>query len=124
MSDKVISIDERIRPAYVTDNETGAKYELDFNREAIRFAENRGFKLENVSDYPVTAAADLFYFSFRMHHAKVARDKTDKMIDKWGGGLPESLLGRLIQLYQQAMVPNVVVPDEEAEKNSSLTVEL
>lgn len=116
-------MDERIMPATITDNKTGDKYELDFNRDSIRFAESRGFELDNVAKFPVTGVADLFFYSFRMHHRNVARDKTDKLMERWKG-IPESLLTRLIQLYQQAMTANNVQTDEDAAKNAELTLEL
>lgn len=116
-------MDEKIMPAYVTDNDTGVKYELDFSRESIRFAENRGFELENVGKFPVTGISDLFYYSFRMHHRGVARDKTDKLMEKWGG-IPERLLERLIQLYQQAQTANNVQTNEDEAKNAAVTLEL
>ena len=46
------------------------------------------------------------------------------MIEKWGGGIPEELVKRLIQLYQQALASNSIVVDEDAAKNSGLTLEL
>ena len=67
---------------------------------------------------------DLFYYSFRKNHRNVAREKTDKLIDRWGGGVPEKLVKRLIQLYQQAQASNAILVDEDAEKNSGLTLEL
>lgn len=120
MSDNV---DERINPAVLTWNETGEVFELDFNRDSIRFAENRGFKLENVAEFPVTNIPDLFFYSFRKNHRKIARDKTDKILETWGG-MPEKLLTRLILLYQQAQTSNTIQIDEDAEKNSKVTLEL
>lgn len=116
-------MEERINPARITDHETGDVYELDFNRESIRFAERNGFKLDEVTVYPVTRISELFYYAFRKNHRKVARDKTDKLIERWGG-LPEKLLARLVDLYNQAATFNVVQVDEDAEKNTSLTLEL
>lgn len=116
-------MNERITSAFVTDNNSGKRYELDFSRDSIRFAEGRGFELENVAKYPVTGISDLFFYSFRMHHRNVARDQTDKLMEAWGG-IPEKLLNRLIQLYQQAMTANNIQSDEDAEKNESVTLEL
>lgn len=120
--------DDRINPIKLTDNNgviknAGDVYELDFNREAIRFAESKGFKLEEVDQYPVTRISELFYYSFRMHQRSVSKDKTDKLMEEWGG-LPESVLKRLIELYDQARLSNNIQIDEDAEKNSSVTVEL
>lgn len=125
MSDKVTKPveDEHITPAYITDNDTGAKYELDFSRESVKFAENRGFDLENAIKFPVNGINDLFYYAFRKNHRSTPREKTDKLLEKWGG-MPEKLLNRLIQLYQQAQTYNTIQTDEEAEKNSHVTLEL
>lgn len=119
---------DRITSIKLTDNNgliknAGDVYELDFNREAIRFAEGKGFKLEEVDEYPVTRISELFYYSFRMHHRSVAKDKTDKLMEAWGG-LPESVLKRLILLYDQTRLSNNIQIDEDAEKNSAVTVEM
>ena len=124
MSNEVINIQDHINPARITDEQNGRVYELDFSRESIVFAERNHFKLEDALEYPVTGMRDLFYYSFRKNHRNVARDKTDKLIERWGGGIPEALVKRLIQLYQQAQSSNAIIVDEESEKNSGLTLEL
>lgn len=116
-------LEEHIPAAYVTDNDTGTKYELDFCRESVKFAENRGFDLESAIKYPVNGMGDLFYYAFRKNHRSVPREKTDKLLEKWGG-MPEKLLTRLIQLYQQAQTYNTIQSDEDAEKNAHVTLEL
>jgi hypothetical protein len=123
MSENVTALDERIKPAFITDNDTGIKYELDFCKESIVFAENRGFELEKALTFPKTGVYDLFYYSFRMHNRSMPREKTDKILEKWGG-MPDSLLKRLIYLYQQAQAHQTIQTDEEAEKNGSVTLEL
>lgn len=124
MSDNITNIQERINPVRLTDEKTGQIYELDFCRESVVFAERNKFKLEDAIEYPVTGMRDLFYYSFRKNHRNVARDKTDNMIERWNGGLPEKLAKRLIQLFQQAQAYNAIQTDEEAEKNSGLTLEM
>ena len=123
MSEKVTAVEERITPARLTDNDTGTVYELDFSRDSVRFAEQRGFELENAVKFPVTGVSDLFYYAFRKNHRGVPREKTDKLLEKWGG-MPEKLLTRLIQLYQQAQTANTIQTDEDAAKNASVTLEL
>lgn len=117
-------MEERINPARITDHENGITYVLEFNRESVRFAEKNGFNIINVKDYSVTGSEDLFFYAFRMHHRNIARNQTDKLIQRWGGALPESLLLRLIDLYNQTANSNTIQMDEEAEKNTSLTLEL
>ena len=118
-------MDERVSPAYVTDNDLGIKYTLDFNRESVIFAQNRGFSLtdEYVNEHLRTVYEDLFYYAFRMYHRNVARANVDKLREKWGG-LPNKLIERLALLYGQALTANNIQDDEESAKNASVTLEL
>lgn len=124
MSEKTMDIQDIIKPVRLTDERTGQVYELDFSLESISFAERQKFSLEDALKFPVTGMRDLFYYSFRKNHRNVARDKTDKMIERWGGGLPETLVKRLVQLYTQAQANNAINVDEDAEKNAGLTLEM
>lgn len=115
--------EERVQPVRITDNETGKTYELDFSRESVKFAEARKFELDDVLRFPATKVPELFFYAFRKNHKKIARDKTDKLLEDMDG-LPTKMLGRLTQLYSQAALTHVLVLDEDAEKNTKVTVEL
>jgi len=116
--------DERVKPIKITDNETGKVYELDFCRESVRFAEQRGFEPEDVAKYPVTKFPEFFFYAFRMHHREVARSQTDRLFERLGGFSP-NFLERLVLLYNQALTANnVVESDEDMGKNGNLGVEL
>ena len=120
-----MSDNERVNPLRFTDNETGNTYELDFSRESIAFAEGREFRLEDVTDFPVTKIPTLWYFAFRKNHKNVARSQTDALLDKIGG-LTDEMLERLLLLYNQAALSNsnVLQTKEDLEKNARVTVEL
>lgn len=121
---KETNVEERIPPARITDEDNGNVYELDFNRDSVRFAEARKFKVEEVVDYPSTNLPLLFYYAFRMHHSNVAKSRVDAIYERLGG-LSPNFIERLILLYQQAQQSNnVVESDEEMGKNGNLTVEL
>lgn len=113
----------RVMSIKITDNETHETYELDFSRDSIRFAEKNGFKLEEVPVFPVTKFPELFYYALRMHHKNLARTQTDALYRKLGG-YTEKFLERLIMLYNQAACSNNLIEEEEAEKNSLMTVEM
>ena len=98
------------------------EYTLEFNRESIKFAEMRGFKIDEVSEYPMTKIPELFFYAFRMHHKNVARDKTDKILFEEMGGVPEGLIERLVELYTEPF-ETLTVKDEER-KNSKWSVEM
>ena len=113
---------EKVKPIILTDTATGDKYTLEFNREAVRFAESRGFVIGDVDKFPMTLY-DLFYYAFRMHHRNVPRERTDKIIDDgFGGiaGIPSSMLERLGELYADTFG---TLYDEEQE-NPRMVVEL
>lgn len=117
-------MDERIEPIRITDKDTGETYVLDFSRESVRFVEAQNFKIDETFDFPNTNIPKLFFYAFRMHHKKMAKNQTDALLDKMGG-LTGKIAERLVLLYQQATTSNnIIQDDEDLEKNSHVTVEL
>ena len=117
-------MDERINPIYITDNVTGKKYELDFNRESVNFVESHGYKIDETFEYPNLNIPKLFYYAFRAHHKNVSMNKTRELLDAMGG-ITDDIAVRLVDLYQQATASNNVLQDkEDLAKNSRVTVEL
>lgn len=112
---------EIVKPAFLTID--GERFELDFNRDSVRFAEQREFDVDDVLKYPVTKVPEFFFYAFRWHHKSLSREKTDKILDEMGGLSPK-LLMRLRQLYEQARMANNLQEDEELEKNGAVTVEM
>lgn len=117
---------EKVNPIIVRDDEMHAEYTLEFNRESVKFAESRGFDLEDVGKYALLKVPELWFYAFRMHHKKVAREKTDKLLDEISvNGIPEGLVARLIELYTAPYEAFFGTEDdvEGDEKNSSVTVQ-
>lgn len=118
-------MDERINPIRVTDKDTGEVYELDFNRESVKFMASQGFTVDdNFLDLIATKGEELWYFAFRAKHRRMSRGQTDKLYEKMGGLAPK-VIKRLIELYQQALLSNSIVQeDEELDANPHVAVEL
>lgn len=118
-------MDERINPIRFTDKDTGDVYELDFNRESVRFMANQGFVMDdNIIDLIAVKGEDLWFYAFRAHHKKLSRGQADKLYEKMGGLAPK-VIKRLIELYQQALMSNKIVQeDEELDANPHVAVEL
>ena len=116
MADKEI-----IKPVFLTLD--GERYELDFNRDSVRFAETREFVLDEVLKYPASKIPEFFFYAFRWHHKSLSREKTDKILEVMGGLTPK-LTQRLLMLYQQAQMANNIQEDEDLEKNGAVTVEM
>ena len=114
---------ERVKPIIITFRDTGDKYELDFSREAVKFAEQRGFDPHDVPKFPATKINEFWYYAFRKNHKSLSRNQTDKLLDELGGLTPD-MLERLVTLYAQAAQSNVLQDDEDLEKNGTATVEM
>lgn len=114
-------VNEQVKPIILHDEDNGVDYTLEFNREAIKFAEAHGFNINDVERYPMTKLPELFYYAFRMHHKNVSREKTDRILFDDLGGMPEGMAERLGALYG---VPfEALTSGEEKAKNSRMTVE-
>ena len=115
---------DRINPIKITDVDSGKVYELDFNRESVKFVEQQGYKVEETFDFPNVNIPKFFYYAFRANHRNVSLQQTNALLDKMGG-ITEKIALRLIDLYRQAtMSNNVIQEDEDLGKNSHVTVEL
>lgn len=111
---------EKINPIKLTDNESGTVYTLEFNRDTVRFAENRGFDINDVARFPMTKLPELFFYAFRMHHKNVSREKTDRILFDDLGGMPDGMAERLGLLYS---APFEALSGGEKAKNGRMTVE-
>ena len=117
--------DERRQPIRFTDKDSGEVYELDFSRESVQFMAGQNFVVgDNFIDLIATKGEELWYYSFRAHHRRLSRNQTDKLYEKMGGLSPK-VIKRLIELYQQALMSNnIVQDDEDLDANPYVTVEL
>ena len=116
-------VNEQVKPIIIHDAENEIDYTLEFNRESIRFAEARGFDIDDVGKYPMTKIPELFFYAFRMHHKNVSREKTDRILFEELGGLPEGAAERLGALYA-APFEALSNKDDKKAKNSKVTVEM
>lgn len=122
MAEKIIkSTEEILNPVVLRVPNTGEEFTLDFNRESVKFAEERGFSLDDVSDKPVTGVQNLFWFSFRKNHKRVSLEQSNRLIDELHG-LPVNVIKHLMKLYAQAGFSNLI-NDEEDSKNPEGTWE-
>lgn len=116
-------VNERVKPLILTDNETGEKYTLEFSRDSVRFAENRGFSVDDVPRFPMTKVPEFFFYAFRMHHKNISRERTDRILFDDLGGIPDGALERLTNLYSEPFNAFSNKDEDGNEKNSRMTVE-
>lgn len=109
----------KIKPIVIRDSEENEEYTLEFNREAVKFAESRGFKLDDLDSYPMSKVPEFFWYAFRMHHKRVSLVDAENILRKIGG-MNEAVAKRLIELW----VETYNALGTEDEKNPNVTVEL
>ena len=112
---------EKAKPIVIHDEEHQKDYTLEFNRETVVFAEQRGFSMEDISRYSMVRLPELFFYAFRMHHPNISKAVTDKILFDDLGGMPEGMAERLGELY--AIPYNSLVGGKQA-KNPRMTVEM
>lgn len=113
--------EERVKPLVLKMEDTGEEYTLEFSRETVKYAEGRGFNVNDLANFPMTKIPELFWYAFRMHHKNISREKTDRIIfEDWGGvaSIPEGVIERLGELY---LAPFSTVGGS---KNSKVKIEL
>lgn len=115
---------ENVKPIIIRDNANHTEYVLEFNKESVKFAEDRGFSLDDLrngrNEYKNLEL--LFFCSFRMHHKNLTMDKAMKILHDDLGGYTKGMLERMITLYQQPYAS--LVSEEETAKNPQMSVEL
>lgn len=114
------TVSDRPNPLRITDPDTNETYVLDFDRDAVKFAEQRGFSIQSVVERPETGIADLFFYAFRKNHRNMARANTDALLDKMEGLLAAEA-GRLQELYAASISS---LNTEGVRKNARVKVEM
>lgn len=112
---------EKVKPILIT-TEKGETYTLEFSRESVKFAEQRGFDISELTKYPQTNIPALWFYAFRMNHRNLSRGQTDKILADLGGLKPAEI-ERLVLLYNQPTESLIVLEDDER-KNAKVTLEM
>lgn len=120
---EVQSEEAKIEPVMIYDKNGNFKYLLEFDRNTVKFAEQRGLKPQTIEgNMGMIEIEELFYCSFRKHQPKMSKADTDKVIKEIGGITPKLLI-RLCQLFELPYTELLTDDEnEENEKNSVLTV--
>ena len=132
MSEKITKIEneknvtEEIRPITIK-LENGDTYTLEFDRDTVKWAEQRGFRGNPANGYapmydtPVTFMEDIFFYSFHMHHKNVTKKFSDDLLYNVLKGMPEGMLERLMSLH--ALTYGALINNDEG-KNAGVVVEM
>lgn len=110
----------------IKDIKSGKEYTLEFSRESVVFAQDRGFTVTDLERKPTRFVPDLFFYAMRMHHKTLARNQVDAIREGlFPNGVPMKVIQRLMELYDEACFSNVIALDEDDEiKNVNVEVEM
>ena len=99
----------------------GKEYVLEFNRRTVQLAEKNGLSIDDLDKRIMSAIPELFYYAFKMHHAWVKREETDRILFDEFKGLTEDELKRLIELYS-APYDTLLNKNADGDEKNSRTV--
>ena len=97
----------------------GREFILEFNRRTVQLAEKSGFNIENFDSAMMNSIPELFFYAFKMHHAWIKKDETDRILFEEFKGLTEEEIRRLVELYT---APYDALLNTDGEEKNSRTV--
>lgn len=79
--------------------QNGREFVLEFNRRTVQLAEKGGFNIEKFDESMMNSIPELFFYAFKMHHAWIKKEETDRILFDEFCGLKEDEIKQLIELY-------------------------
>ena len=108
-------------PIILKDTENGKEYRLEFDKESVKWAESKGFNIEDLAKYPMSKTEELFFYAFRKNHKNVSLERAQKLLEGIGT-ISEEFMKRLIELYSEPF--SAFNGEEDGEANPFVKVEL
>ena len=99
----------------------GMSYTLEFNRLAVKHMERDGFRIDKLSEQPMTMLPQLFAGAFKVNHPWLKQNVIDEIYDNISD--KEGLLSALVDMYNETVETLFKTKDEGAGKNLSWTKE-
>lgn len=93
----------------------GMTYTLEFSRRTVSDMERAGFRLNDISDKPVTSYPLLIRGAFKCHHRKMKEDEIDKIYSALRN--KDAFIEKLAEMYADT-VNSLFDEPEEDEKNA------
>ena len=110
-----------VDPIILRDTENEKEYKLEFDKESVKFAESKGFNIEDLAKFPMSKTEELFYYAFRKNHKNVSLERAQRLLEGIGT-ISEEFMKRLIELYSEPF--SAFNSEEEGEQTPFVKVEL
>lgn len=97
------------------------EYVLEYNRRIIGVMENRGFRINELTERPETMVRMLINGAFMMHHSGIKTKLVEEIYDSITS--KKSFLAALVEMYNEQLTSLIGTdePDEEEEGNQNWT---
>ena len=111
-----------VKPITLKDDNNGDVFVLEFDRNTVKFAEARVFKINSLDEgLSISNFEELFFYAFRKHQPKMSKADTDHILYDKLQGMPDGMLERLVELY---LLPfNSLIQTGDEAKNPTMTVD-
>lgn len=100
--------------------ENGKDYTLEFTRDSVRYAESRGFRIDEFEEKVLTNTENLFYFAFKAHHPEVTTEEAYKILYDEFGGLSSDEVRNLVEDYVETYT--ALINEESPKKSRKVTI--
>lgn len=88
------------------------EYTLEYNRQSVKTLEGQGFRLDELTNMPMTMIPMLFHGAFYKNHRGIKRNLVDEIFD--GIGDKTGLIQALAEMYAETLS---TLTDDQAEGN-------
>lgn len=88
----------------------GKSYCLEYTRETVIMMERRGFKAQEVTEFPMSMLPELFAGAFLAHHRYESRKVIDEILDTITNR--RELVGKLSEMYNEPLNAMLNEPEE------------
>ena len=98
----------------ITFSYDGKDYTLEFTRRTIKQMEDAGFRIQEISEKPMTMLPEFFAGAFRANHRSVRRE----VIDDIYANMPhkDKLIEALVEMYNEPLSTLMDEPEEDSAK--------
>lgn len=100
--------------------ENGKEYTIGFTRDSVKYAEARGFKIDEFDSKILTNTEALFYYSFRANHPEVTKEEADKILYDEFCGLSPDEVKELVESYAETYTS--LINEDASKKSRKVTI--
>lgn len=88
----------------------GEKFVLEYTRKTVSMLEAQGFRVDSITETPMSSIPSLFFGAFLAHHPTMSKSKADGIWDCMPN--KNDLIGKLAEMYAEPISTLLAEPEE------------